>query len=313
MRRNFLRWLSLIAVVAVLAMMLVACSSSASDKNGSNSEAASMTSSTSASAAMPNSATNASESASGGASAPSSSSQALQTADWDRKIIRNAQIDLQVTNVESMLATIRGITDGAQGLVFASSTSFDGNNQLATITLDVPADRFDQVINSLRSANDVKQVQRESVTSQDVTDEYVDLTSRLKSLNASHDRLLDLIKQATSINDIVTLDDHLSDIEMQIDQTTGRINYLDKKTSFSRIVVTLSPVSIVTHENGGGFDLVQAVQDAWESSLNFTGGVLTAAVKVVVFLWWLLPLTAIAYGVITVRRRQRNHETAISE
>jgi hypothetical protein len=313
MCRNVLRWLSLVAVATVLAMILVACSSNGGDKSAGESQASGSTSSSAASAAMPSSATSASESASGGSSAPSSSSQALQTADWDRKIIRNAQIDLQVNNVATMLATIRGITDGAQGLVFASSTSFDGDNQLATITLDVPAGQFDQVINSLRSANGVKKVQRESVTSQDVTDEYVDLTSRLKSLNASHDRLLDLIKQATSINDIVTLDDHLSDIEAQIDQTTGRINYLDKKTSFSRIVVTLSPVAIVTHENGGGFDLVRAAQDAWASSLNFTGDVLTAAVKVVVFLWWLLPLAAIAYAVITVRRRQRSDATAASE
>jgi hypothetical protein len=254
----------------------------------------------------------ASEAAAGGSSVPRSSGQALQTADWDRKVIRTAQLDLQVSNVETMLATIRGITDGAQGIVFASSTSFDGDNQLATITLDVPADQFDQVINSLRSANGVKKVQRESVTSQDVTDEYVDLQSRLKSLNASHDRLLDLMKQATSINDIVTLDNHLSDIETQIDQATGRINYLNKKTSFSRIVVTLNPVSIVTHGNGNGFDLAQAVQDAWASSLDFTGDALTAVVKVVVFLWWLVPLAAIGYGVITVRRRRRDRATAIS-
>jgi len=294
-----------------VATMLVGCSSSGSDKNRDNSEASSMASSSSGSASMPSSATAASASASGGASTSNSSSQAVQTADWDRKIIRNAQIDLQVNNVETMLATIRGITDGAEGLVFASSTSFDGDNQLATITIDVPASRFDQVITSLRSANGVKKVQRESVTSQDVTDEYVDLQSRLKSLNASHDRLLALIAQATNINDIVTLDDHLSGIETQIDQTTGRMKYIDQKTSFSRIVVTLSPVAIVTQGNGGGFDLLQAVQDAWASSLNFTGGVLTTVVKVAVFLWWLLPLAGIAYGIVTIRRR-RNRETAIS-
>ena len=307
MRRSILQGLSLIAMLAVLAMMLISCSSSGGDKHASDTESAGSTSSSSASAALPSSATAASAAvSSGGSSVPGSSSQALQNADWDRKIIRNAQLDLQVNNVETMLATIRGITDGAEGMIFASSTSFDGDNQLATITLDVPASQFDQVINSLRSATGVTKVQRESVTSQDVTDEYVDLQSRLKSLNASHDRLLDLIKQATNINDIVTLDDHLSNIESQIDQTTGRMNFIDKKTSFSRIVVTLSPVAIDTHENGGGFDLAQAVQDAWASSLNFTGDVLTAVVTVVVFLWWLLPLAAIAYVIVTIRRRQRS-------
>jgi hypothetical protein len=314
MRRSFLRWLSLVVMVVFLATIVVACSSSGSDKQSRESESSGSTSSIAASEAYPSAATAASASSAGGASAPNSSARAQQLADWDRKIIRNAELDLQVNNVEAMLATIRGITDSAQGLVFASSTSFDGDNQLATITLDVPGSNFDQVINNLRSASGVKKVQRESVTSQDVTDEYVDLQSRLKSLNASHDRLLALIAQATNINDIVTLDDHLSDIETQIDQTTGRMNYLDKKTSFSRIVVALSPVGIVTHEDKGGFDLVQATEDAWDASLNFTGGVLTAIVKVAVFLWWLVPLAAIGYGVIIVRRRQRgNGGAAISE
>jgi hypothetical protein len=163
------------AVITALAMMLIACSSPGGDGSTADTESSGMTTSASSSAAMSSAPNAASESAAGGSSVPSSSGQALQTADWDRKVIRTAQLDLQVNNVETMLATIRGITDGAQGIVFASSTSFDGDNQLATITLDVPADQFDQVINSLRSANGVKKVQRESVTSQDVTDEYVDL------------------------------------------------------------------------------------------------------------------------------------------
>jgi hypothetical protein len=313
MRRTILQWLNVIVAVAFVTTILAACSSSGSDKKSSESQASGSTSSSAASDAYPSAATAASTSSAGGASVAGMSAQAQQLADWDRKIIRNAELDLQVNNVETMLATIRGITDGAQGLVFASSTSFDGDNQLATITLDVPSANFDQVINNLRSASGVKKVQRETVTSQDVTDEYVDLQSRLKSLNASHDRLLALIAQATNINDIVTLDDHLSDIETQIDQTTGRINYLDKKTSFSRIVVSLSPVGVVTHEANGGFDLVKAIEDAWASSLSFTGGALTAVVKVVVFLWWLVPLAALAYAVLAVRRHQRGNRTAVSE
>ena len=291
------------ALVGLLVVLLVSCSSGGGEKRANDPETSGSTSSSAGSAAIP--ASTAAAAITGGASTSSSSAQPIQMPEWDRKVIRTAQVDLQVNNVETMLATIRGITDGAGGLVFASSTSFDGDNQLATITLDVPADQFDQVITSLRSANGVKKVQRESVSSQDVTDEYVDLQSRLKSLNASHDRLLDLIKQATNINDIVTLDDHLSNIESQIDQVTGRMNYIDKKTSFSRIVVTLSPVAVLAHQGGNGFDLGRAVEDAWASSLNFTGVVLTAVVKVVVFLWWMLPLATIGYGVVTIRRRQR--------
>jgi hypothetical protein len=236
------------------------------------------------------------------------------TTDWDRKIIRNADITLQVTNVESMLATVRGITDNASGLVFASSTSFDGDNQVATMTLDIPAAQFDQVVNALRSALGVKKVQSESITSQDVTDQYVDYQSQLKSLNTTQDRLLALLNSATNMNDIITLNDHLSDIQNQIDQITGRINYIDQKTTFSRITLTINPVAITVHKNeDGGLDLMQAVSTAWAASLRFTGGVLTNLVKTVVFLWWMVPLAAIAYSLFALRRQRRRQNAPIAE
>jgi hypothetical protein len=323
MQRFSMQRFGLVMLASLLVAVLGACSSggsgsSTADKStsSSGSSAEATAASAAAVAPAPGLVTGSSDASSAGGTTASQSAASGSTAavNWDRMIIRNASITLQVTNVESMLATVRGITDGAGGLVFASSTSFDGDNQIATITLDVPAEKFDQVVNSLRSAPGVKKVQSEAVASQDVTDEYVDLQSKLKSLNASQDRLLELIKGATNINDILTLDDHLTDIQSQIDQINGRINYIDKKTSFSRITLTLSPVAIVVHQNNnGGFDLGEAVSSAWRSSLRFTGDVLTVGVKVVVFLWWVVPLAAIAFGIFALRRQRRDRAEPSAE
>jgi hypothetical protein len=255
---------------------------------------------------------------SGGASsaqpAATSASSSTTTSDWDRKIIRNADISLKVTNVESMLAIVRNITDGAGGVVFASSTSFDGDDQIATMTLDVPADQFDQVVNSLRSAPGVKKVEKEAISSQDVTDEYVDLQSQLHNLQTTQTRLLALMDQATQLQDILTIEQELSKVEGQIDQTTGRINYLDKRTSYSRITLTLTPFAVsANNESSSGSSFSQAVHDAWAASLRFTGGILTGVVKAFVFLWWFWPLVAIAAGVVFVRRQRRRPTNGNSE
>ena len=233
----------------------------------------------------------------------SNSTTSSTTANWDRKIIRNADISLKVTSVESMLATVRSITDGVGGVVFASSTSFNGDDQIATMTLDVPADQFDQVVNSLRAAPGVKKVERESITSQDVTDDYIDLQAQLRNLQATETRLLALMDKATQLQDILMLDQELSKVEGQIEQTTGRVNYLDKRSSLSRITLTISPFVVSAKKDvNSGVDLAKAVHDAWVASLRFTGRILTGLVTAGVFLWWFWPLAAVALGVWFTRR-----------
>ncbi len=243
-------------------------------------------------------------------SASSSGSPSDTTSNWDRKIIRTADLSLQVTDVESILANVRSVVDGVGGVVFASSTSYAGDNQSATMTLDVPSDQFDQVVTNLRSLSGVQKVVSESVSSQDVTDEYVDLQSQLTNLKATQSRLSVLMDKATDLQDILTVEEELSKVEGQIEQTTGRINYLDKKSNYSRITLTLSPVGAPAEpKSTNGFDLGKAVRDAWNSSLDFTGGVLTALVKVGVFLWWFWPMAIIA-GLVALVRRQRRREVA---
>jgi len=323
MKRSGIQRFFLLVLAAVLVTMVSACSvggwgSSSSDKSSSTSGSTESATAASAAAVAPAPALvggSSDASSSGGTtSSQPTGSATTAAANWDRMIIRNASITLQVANVESMLATVRGITDGANGLVFASSTSFDGDNQIATMTLDVPTAQFDQVVNDLRAAPGVKKVQSESISSQDVTDQYIDLQSQLKSLTATQDRLLALMKTATNINDIITLDDHLSNVQTQIDQINGRVQYIAQKSSFSRITLTISPVAIVVHTTGdGGFDLGRAVRSAWDASLRFTGGVLTFAVKAVVFLWWLVPLAVIALGVQAVRRQRHRRPGPVSQ
>ncbi len=229
---------------------------------------------------------------------------------WGQKIIRNADITLRVTSVESMLATIRTIADTAGGVVFASSSSYDGDQQIASMTLDIPEEQFDQVINQLRSATGVKKVEKETITSQDVTEQYVDLQSQLRNLQATQARLQQLMNQATQLQDVLTIQQQLSNVEGQIEQTTGRINYLEKHTSFSRITISLLPVGVAVDTGpSSGFDFGQAVHDAWEASLAFTGGVLTGLVKTAVFLWWFWPLALVA-GIVFLTRRQRRRQAA---
>ena len=246
------RFVGAILVAALMVALLTACGGGASKSDKSSGLTGS---------AAPNSSLAQQSTSSDGqslavatsASASSGGAAATTTSSWDRKIIRNADLTLQVNDVESFLSSVRSMVDGVGGIVFASSTSYSGDIQTATMTLDVPSDQFDLVVSNLRSQAGVKKVVTESISSQDVTDDYVDLQSQLTNLKATEARLMVLMDKATDLQDILTVQDELSKVEGQIEQTTGRINYLDKKTSFSRITLTLSPVGVAveTKTTGG--------------------------------------------------------------
>ncbi len=305
------RLFAMVLVAVVVTGLLVACGGGG---GGSKNERTSETSSGAPSSASVGQDSSVSGGQSIAAATAASGSASSTTSGWDRKIIRNADLSLQVSDVESILSRVRSMVDGVGGVVFASSSAYNGELQTATMTLDVPSDQFDQVVTNLRSLDGVKKVVSETVTSQDVTDDYVDLQSQLTNLKATQARLAVLMDKATDLQDILTIEEELSKVEGQIEQTTGRINYLDKKTSFSRITLTLAPVGVATEpKSTSGFDLGKAVRDAWNASLDFTGGVLTALVKVGVFLWWFWPLALIGAVATWIRRQRRRTVTTTIE
>ena len=85
------------------------------------------------------------------------------------------------------------------------------------------------------------QVLDESASGQDVTDEYVDLQSRLDNLIATRDRIREFLDQADSVEESLMINEELAQIEAQIEEVQGRMNYLFDRSSYSTITVVIHP------------------------------------------------------------------------
>jgi hypothetical protein len=107
------------------------------------------------------------------------------------------------------------------------------------------------------------------------------------------------------MEDILALERELTRVRGDIEQVTGRIKYLENRTQFSRITVTLRPTSAAASTEASGFDLVRIVNKAWANSLEFTGTILSGLITVVVFFWWLWPLGIVAAYVASRIRGRR--------
>ena len=122
----------------------------------------------------------------------------------DRKIIQSTSVAIEVEEVSGSFQEIIRITETAGGFVASSSFSNRDDEQIADVTIRVPANQYQSVLAGLRGMGTVT---TESSDANDVTEEYTDLQARLRTLNATEQRYLELLGQANTINEILTVQD----------------------------------------------------------------------------------------------------------
>jgi TolA-binding protein len=162
---------------------------------------------------------------------------ALST-DIQRMIVRTSNITLVVGDVVTALDKITNLAEDNQGYVVSSNKWKDNGSTLGTITIRVPAGQFDSAMSALRNMSD--EVTAENTSSQDVTQEYVDLNSTLKNLQATEAQLLQIMTKADKVPDIMAVQEQLTNIQGQIETTKGRMQYLEQTAATSLITVSLT-------------------------------------------------------------------------
>ncbi len=245
------------------------------------------------------------ESGAGGSTAQTTGPGNTQTnKDWDRMIIRTATLQLKVKDVAASMDEVRTLAGAHAGYVTQSDSHQEGDYTVASITMQVPAAEFDNTMSQLRKAG--LKVLNEQSSSSDVTEEYTDLNSQLRNLQATEQRVLALTQKADKIDDILTLDRELREIQGEIERIQGRVNFLSKRTQMSTITVSLYPdVPAVgpTARPVEGWDPIGIATHAWDASLALLANIGTLVITIAVFLWWAVPLLILTW--LFARRNRR--------
>ncbi|HXH22255.1 MAG TPA: DUF4349 domain-containing protein [Dehalococcoidia bacterium] len=232
----------------------------------------------------------AADAASGAASASGgltgADTAALPSVD-NRKIVQTASIRLQVKAVAESFGEVSAIATSAGGFVASSNFAYQGEQQVATITLRVPAQAYQETLAKVRALG--AKIDSETSNASDVTEEFSDLQARIRTLEAMEQQLLQLLSQARNVNEVLQVQDRLNSVRTQIEQARGRIQLLEKLSDYATISVHLRPVAPPVKVDGG-VDLGAEIAKAWEDSLQFLATIAAAVLTVVVFSWWLLPL-----------------------
>jgi hypothetical protein len=156
----------------------------------------------------------------------------------DRKIITEGYLSLQVTNVEQTIDLVKAKSTELGGYLVNSQISRQEFSDSATVSVRVPSEKVEEFI-SYAKENAVKVVS-ENTSGSDITDQYVDLDTRLAQLTEQKAKLEAILKSAVTVQDIMAVQPYITQIQSEIDSVKGQTNYINGATKASLVTMYLS-------------------------------------------------------------------------
>lgn len=230
----------------------------------------------------------------------------------DRKIIRNADITIEVVSPTDAQHRVTSIAESHGGFVVTSEAKQRENSDPARRTLDfklvvrVPSNQFGGAFDEIKSL--AGSTPEEHVASQDVTEDFIDLEARIKTQKALEVQFLEIMRQAHKVEDALEVQRQIAEVRTEIEKLEGRKRFLENRSSLSTITVNIQapkPVIVVTG-TGFGHSLREAVSDSIGMASDmvlFFARFLILMVPVAVFV--ILPSGLIIRYVVRRARRMR--------
>ncbi len=156
-----------------------------------------------------------------------------------RLILKNGEMDLLVQDTDRAIDQITQLAVDVGGYVISAESRMRDNYKLATLKLGVPSGQFEEVQRRVRAL--AVRVLNETSSGQDVSDEYVDLESRLANLEATAARIREFLAQAKTVEEALKVNAELSKVEDEIEKIKGRMNYLKDRAAYSTLLIGLEP------------------------------------------------------------------------
>ncbi|HVA25645.1 MAG TPA: DUF4349 domain-containing protein [Chloroflexota bacterium] len=226
----------------------------------------------------------------------------------NRMVIKNGSLSISVDDPEASLGDVDQLVKAEQGVIASQTVRTQGDKTFANLVIQVPPDNFEETLAKLRElrAHDTR-VLSDAASSQDVTEQYVDLAAQHRNLQATRDAYQKLLDKATAVSDVISLTREVANIQTQMDQIQGRQNLLTSQSAISTIALSLSPVGAAALPHTRPLpNPSQAAQDAWRALLVGLQGLAVVLIWMAVLLP--VPTAVLGMGWIVYRRATRSQE-----
>lgn len=233
----------------------------------------------------------------------------------ERVILKNASLTITVSDPAAKISGIAAVAESMGGWVVTSSTyaTTDSAGEAVTrgsITVRVPAARLNEALERIKAGTE--KVEGETINGQDVTQEYVDLSSRLTNLQATERQLQSIMETARKVEDVLVVQRELTTVRGEIETIQGRLNYFDEAAAYSSIAVDVRPPQPGAVESqSAGWNPGETAENALGALIRLAQFAVDTAITLVILVgpfavvlgipaWWMW------------RRRRQNRRAVVS-
>ena len=229
----------------------------------------------------------------------------------ERLVIRNANLTLVVENPTASVETISRMAQDMGGFVVSSylyETALgagDLTTTQGTLTIRVPAERLDEALKTIKAG--AIEVRSENISGEDVTQQYVDLQSRLRNLEAAEAQLQEIMGSATRTEDVMMVYNQLVQVRGEIESVKGQMQYFEQSAKLSAVTLELIPDAAAQPLQIAGWrpqGTAKAAVEALIQALQFLADAAIWAVICIVPIGVILGLPAF-FVVRAIRRRRK--------
>ena len=209
----------------------------------------------------------------------------------ERKIIKEGEISFETTNsTETRKVISKSIAD-FKGYISNDNIDDYKDRIEHKIIIRVPAEQFDSLLDKISQS--AKKLDSKNINALDVTEEFIDVETRIKTKKELENRYKELLKKANTVEEILTIEKEIGNLRTDIESIEGRLTYLKNKISFSTLTVVFYEKTSSTF--GFSSKLGHAIQNGWTNLLWFFVGLAN--------LW---PFVVIGGIVVFMYRRYKN-------
>ena len=157
----------------------------------------------------------------------------------DRKLIRNANVELEIPSFDDAVAKITSFAKEEGGYVATTSSNKQANGKLrGDIVVKVLPDNLDRFLQKIRGLGELK---NQTLGTEDITKAYFDTDARLKNARVMEQRLIDMLKKKSEdINDLLQVEKELARVREQIEQMQGELKFWDSQVQFATVTIALA-------------------------------------------------------------------------
>src|SRR5215211_2206321 len=188
------------------------------------------------------------------------------------QVVKTASLGLGIAHgsFDQKVGEAHAVADSLGGFVVESFASQGSGKRIAegSLVLRIPAESYESALSRLRELGKVESLEE---TGQDVSKEFVDLNARIRQLRAVEAQLLELLQRADDVPAALAVQNQLSQVQLDLEQARGRLQYLDNRVAFATISMSMHELGIIAPKDDGGFGIVDAWATAGSAFLAVVG------------------------------------------